>query len=174
MHRWSSEDLPPRLPGQGCPQGLFGLIHGQRCTGRSRVCTHQCPGSPSPGGGQEPPTCPSTEEPWGRPWARTKPGLRGLQPLWDKPGTNPLTKRSSRRCPEVGFILSAPGWAKPPPQGDFRDTCSAFEVKRGLLEEGLESYCTGQGCAPARPEAQGHTAKLLCFAQVPRNFWGGL
>lgn len=108
----------------------------------------------------------------GRPWARTKPGLRGLQPPWDKLGTNPLAERSSRRCPEVSFILTALGWAKPPPQGDFRDTCSAFEVKRGLLEEGLESYCTGQGCAPARPQAQGHAAKLLCFAQVPRNCWG--
>lgn len=29
---------------------------------------------------RSPPTCPGTEEAWGRPWAHTKPGPGGLQP----------------------------------------------------------------------------------------------
>lgn len=85
---------------------------GQRVMGRrgGGVCTHRCPGLPSPWEEKSPPTAPSPKKPQSTPeapasspssWVTHKPGLKGLQPPWNKPGTNPFTKSSSQRHPEV-------------------------------------------------------------------------
>lgn len=78
----------------------------------------------------------------------------GCSSPWDKPGTNPLTESSSRRCPKVSLILAASGWVKP------STTSAGFQGHPG---EGLGSDCSKatrtRGSASPRPREIAREAK---------------
>lgn len=86
-------------------------------------------------------------------------GSGGLQPPWDKPGTNPLTESSSRRCPKVSLILASSGWMKP------STTSAGFQGHPG---EGLGSYCSRTMWTHG--SALSKTQEIVREAKTAQNF----
>lgn len=122
---------------------------GQRFMGRRGGLCPLVPRAIAPLGGEEPPTCPKPK----RASEHTRGTSRGLQPLWDTPGTNPFTKSSSQRHPQVES--SALGRVKPSaPRGISKTRALPSRRNKGVPLTAWGLAAPGQGCAPGHKDTK--------------------